>query len=101
MARFKLGLPEGAGIRWSPDDTVQKLHFDADKREKRLLREMTRAEAVKMAAKLGMAPPEVAPPLSEGAKTGIAAVGKRRREERAAADSSIRTLPNTGAICFP
>ena len=81
MARFKRGAPEGAGIRWCADGTAQKLHFDAANSKKRLLREMTLAEAAKMASKLRMKPPDasVAPPLSELAKASIAAADERGR----------------------
>ena len=91
MSRFKDGDPVDEGIRWCSDGTTQKLHFDAANCEKRLVREITRAEAVKLAAKLGMTPPDasVAPPFSEAAKASIAAAEERGRQQRPAAGSSI------------
>lgn len=94
MARFERGAPEGAGLRWCPDGTAQKLHFDAAKSEKRLLGDMPREKAAKMASKLGIMTHNfsVAPPLSEAAKGSIAAADERGMQQRPAAGSSISHL---------
>lgn len=91
-ARFKRGVPQGTGMRWCPDGTIQKLHFDAAKEEKRLLlRGMDHGDAVKMAAKLGITPPDAlaAPVLSETVKARIASAEVRRMQQRPATGLSI------------
>ena len=90
VARFDRGLPSGRGMRWRGDGTVQRLHFDPTRRVKTPLGELTHKQAVRMASKLGVVPPNVRalPPLSDAARASMARADERK-EQSQVADRSV------------
>jgi hypothetical protein len=91
VARFKDGCPSGVGLRCHLDGTAVKLHFNATRREKKAVAELSHEEATKVVRKLGLKElPRSKPPLSDTASARVAKADERERT--AANDPTARML---------